>query len=38
MMGAYVSLGVFWKGLLEFIEVSSNQEDKKRSVTDKSLI
>lgn len=31
-------LSVFCKGLLEFVEVSSNQEGKKRSVTDKSLI
>lgn len=31
-------LSVFCKGLLAFAEVSPNQEGKKRSVTDKSLI
>lgn len=31
-------LSVFCKGLLESVEVSSNQEGKKGSVTDKSLI
>lgn len=31
-MWAEVFLGVFYKGLLEFVEVSSNQEGKKRSV------
>lgn len=37
-MGAEVLPGVFCKGLLEFVEVSSNQEGKEKSVTDKSLI
>lgn len=31
-------LGVFCKGLLEFVDVFSNQEGTKTSVTDKSLI
>lgn len=38
MMAADVFPGVFWEGLLEFVEVSSNEEGKKRWVTDKSLI
>lgn len=37
-MWAQVLLGGFCEGLLEFVEGSSKQEVKKRSVTDKSLI